>query len=437
MLRFVAMLAVSFYFFPIQFTFFPAMNTKMAMAAFGVFLFTLECVKNKTITVERDTFLAVLAASLVSLVGIISVIYNHTNDYSYATYIVSMIVWLAGAYTAVWFVRLVEGVASCVLVCNYIIAVCVFQCLTAILIDMIPAVKSFVDLWLYGFGFTDLADVKSIKRMYGIGATLDVAGTRFASVLIMISVLLRQRSTGIRASKITAYSLSFIAIGVIGNMIGRTTTVGIVMSIVYWVTTSESIKMKLKTDSIKVMSWFLVLLTIMTSGTVYLYNNNRIVHNNLRFAFEGFFSLVETGEWHTNSGDRLENMYVWPDNEKTWIIGDGHFEGIANDVNYVGNSKASSFYMSTDVGYCRFIFYFGVIGLLAFSCFFLLCGKICFTRFSKYKLLFLMIVLLNFVIWMKVSTDLFLVLALFLCVGKTEDEEYEEVHESITVGELE
>lgn len=79
--------------------------------------------------------------------------------------------------------------------------------------------------------------------------------------------------------------------------------------------------------------------------------------------------------------------------------------------------------MGTDIGYCRFIFYFGIIGLLAFSYFFIQVAKECIVSLKEYKLLILFILLLGFVIWLKVATDVFLVFALFLCVANMQPEE--------------
>lgn len=39
-------------------------------------------------------------------------------------------------------------------------------------------------------------------------------------------------------------------------------------------------------------------------------------------------------------------------------------------------------------------------------------------RFASYRSLFFVILLLNFIVWFKVSTDIFLVFALFLCLDK-------------------
>lgn len=80
--------------------------------------------------------------------------------------------------------------------------------------------------------------------------------------------------------------------------------------------------------------------------------------------------------------------------------------------------------MGTDVGYLRFIFYFGLIGLAAIVGFMAKATTICMDRFEQYKKLFLLLLLATFVIWFKVSTDLFPVLALFLMVKPEEDAAY-------------
>jgi hypothetical protein len=135
--------------------------------------------------------------------------------------------------------------------------------------------------------------------------------------------------------------------------------------------------------------------------------------------------LAEKGEWDVSSNDRLMNMYVFPDNAKTWIIGDGYFDGPSNTDPYYVGPTMTGFYMWTDVGYLRFIFYFGLIGLAAFMFFFIKCGQVCAYKFRNYALLFWLLVLLNFIIWFKVSTDIFVVFALFLCIPQEDNDAYE------------
>ena len=112
----------------------------------------------------------------------------------------------------------------------------------------------------------------------------------------------------------------------------------------------------------------------------------------------------------------LASQVVWPDNINTWLIGDGYFELPMNDYYYTG--PAYYYYMGTDVGYCRFVFYFGILGLLAFSALFITSAFICTQNNPQYAIVYWMFALINFIVWMKVSTDLFAVFALFIFLSK-------------------
>ena len=209
---FLAGIAVSCYFFPFEFTFLPGVNTKMAMAGVGLVLFVMDLAKGRLGQMNKDGFIIAVIAALVSLCGLASVIWNGTNDYTYATYIVSMFVWLGGAYTAVKIIRWFHGYASVELVCNYLIGVGVGQCIIALMIDSIPAFKLLVDRVVVGFDFVDLDTLGRANRLYGIGAGLDVAGTRFAAVLVIISVMIAHLSSSRYKSYMWMYLIAFILI---------------------------------------------------------------------------------------------------------------------------------------------------------------------------------------------------------------------------------
>ena len=68
-------------------------------------------------------------------------------------------------------------------------------------------------------------------------------------------------------------------------------------------------------------------------------------------------------------------MIVFPDNLHTWIIGDGYFDNPFNrDMNYIG-PNFGGYYMATDIGYLRFLFYVGLIGLLLFCVYMVACAN--------------------------------------------------------------
>ena len=258
------------------------------------------------------------------------------------------------------------------------------------------------------------------ERLYGVGASLDTAGVRFSACLICIIYVLNKNKSNMSNVSIALALVVYLWIAVIGNMIARTTIVGVSLSLLYAIISFKPTNVNL--SFFRVARAALIIILVVIPLGKYLYISSPQIHELSRFAFEGFFSLAETGEWEVDSNEILKSMVVFPDNAKTWILGDGYFANPYNtDPTYVG-PITGGYYMGTDIGYLRFIFYFGLIGLLTFSYFFISAAKECNKKLPQYKLMILWLLLLGFVIWMKVATDIFLVFALLLCVGNMQDE---------------
>lgn len=410
----------SFYFFPFEFVSLPGANTKMIMAAYGLVLLGISLARHKNSVINKDFFILSVIAAIISLIGFISVTINQTIDFTYATYIISMWVWVSAAYVVTRLIKLVHGFLSLELVCNYLITICTLQCIIAITIDNYLPLKMFVNSFLAGQGFMG----KGVdNRIYGIGANLDVGGMRFAAILCMISYLTVKTRKSLSSRVLIAYLVAYLIIAVIGNMIGRTTTVGIALSLAYWIimtfTKGQALQIK------RLWKYLAFCLLIFLPIVVIVYNTNSSIHTNIRFAFEGFFSLWEKGSWEVHSNEILKNMVVFPDNIKTWLIGDGYFENpYYLDPYYIGKIFYG-YYMQTDIGYLRYIFYFGLIGLVFFCYFMIKTAFIIIHRIPQHKILILLALAMNFIIWFKVSSDLFLIFAIFLCVSKEEQEMYE------------
>ena len=414
-----AALVLNFYFFSIDLRFMPSVNTKMVLGGLGLFILTYQLVRKRGALINRDTFVLSVCAALVSLAGLISVVYNGTNDYAYATYIVSMWVWLSAAYVAVTCIRWVHGTVSVFIVCNYLIVIGVAQCALALGMEFNEPLKR----WVYSLlAEGTVSFMKDKDRLMGFGVGLDVAGSRFAAILAMIPFVCMQYRQKI-IKYIPWYILAFCIICVIGNMIGRTTTVGAVLAVLSFIVFSRFYQIDDFQKSL--LTWAVGLLAVVVPVCTIAYNTVPEFHDLLRFGFEGFFSLVEKGEWDVHSNEMLKQGFIFPNNVKTWLIGDGYFGSTDADPYYVG-IRWAGFYRGSDVGYSRFLFYFGLTGLLAFSFFIIKACTVCMRRFTAIKYMFFVLMALNFIYWVKVSTDIFLVFALFLCISQDENEEYEE-----------
>ena len=425
---------MSLFFFPVFLTVFPAQNTKNLLGAVGLVLLFMTLVYKREFSLPRGILVLMLLAALVSIAALFSTNYNHTQEEAYASYVRTVVIWLSAAYVACMMIYWVHGRIDVPLVINYLVGVCIFQCAMALMIDFIPAVKSFVDSQVIQGQET----MTEMGRLYGIGASLDVAGGRFSAVLIAISVLVDLKKEEYSMATLLVYLICFILISAIGNMIARTTLIGMGIGIAYLAFRQIQgiILQRNSGGDRKVLSMWVIALGLLIPLAIFFYNTSEQFYDLTRFGFEGFFNLIENGEWEVASNNRLETMVVFPEEFRTWIVGDGYFDNQRSDINYLGDATEEGFYMGTDIGYLRFIFYFGLIGLVFISMVMIYSAFLCADSFPEYRIIFWLILLCNFVIWLKVSTDLFLVFCLFIDAAiirdtfqEEEEEETPELHE--------
>lgn len=427
-----ALIITSLFYFPFFFTFIPGVNTKMMVGFAGLVCLMFNLSRKRKDTNDKDFFIISLLALGVSFVSFLSMTLNNTTDNSYLGYIMSMWVWCGAGYFVIQVIKSVHRQVSVELLCEYMIAVGVCQCLIAIAIDNIPIVEQFVHSFLAGDDFMG----KAKGRTHGIGCGLDVGGARMAVLLVMIAYLLQraQRHNNYKM-RIFLLLMSYGIIIIIGNMIGRTATTGAIISILYLIyVLLGGGKIISEERSRYFKNSFVIFLLSSVFISAILYNYSDYWGKQFRFGFEGFFSLVEVGSWEVQSNDMLMEGMIFPDNTWTWIIGDGYMADPDYDPYYIGEASWG-FYKNTDAGYSRFIFYFGLTGLAVFSIFFIKVASICIARFKDYKLLFLMILALCFIVWIKATSDLFPALAAFLSMSQADNDEYDESVASQTLSE--
>lgn len=423
---------VSMFYFPFEFTFLPTVNTKMMMAGVGLAVILLVFVRKGDFSFPSSLFILLTLSGVVSLIAYYAITYNQTEDKAYVTYIISAAVWLSAAYVLCHVIHLVHGTISVDIILNYMICVCVGQCILAMAINYNEGVMNFVDKIAVGGAY-----MRDLERLYGIGCGLDVAGTRFSCVLIGISFLVSRRADTMSTTRMCFLFLAFSIITVLGNMIARTTVVGSVIGLAYMLIFGIFLPSTSKGKQGGKLSRIILVVLGLTIPVILYYNKtNEEFRELMEFGFEGFYSLAEKGEWQVASNEILKNMVVWPDNLKTWVIGDGYFLNQRYDANYIGDATTGGFYMGTDVGYCRFIFYFGIIGLAAFLIVLAYAAFLCMKEYKEYAFMFLLVLTAGLVMFAKSSTDIFCFFCPFitaaivredhLAFGDVEEDEEEE-----------
>lgn len=408
----LAIILTSFAVFPVLLVWFPGLTMKTAMAPLGLVMMFVNLVRQRHPVLDSGFLLVTIWAAAVSFMSFVSITYNDTNDNSFTGYFISMLVWICAAYVAVSAIKVVHGTVSVKLVANYLIAMCVAQCILAFVISQVPFIENLVNsVFLTG------GEEMTKGRLYGIGAGLDIAGLRFMAVLAIIIYVVTHLSEEEEKKYSLLYIVAFFIIALIGNMISRSTVFGVFISLAYLILASFS--RDRQTDLMRrIWKKFLLLTGALVFGAIVLYQTNSSFRNSMHFGFEGFFSLYEKGQWEVSSNKSLIWMLknIKPENTRTWIIGDGYCGDPNNDPYYIGSQPKGGYYMGTDVGYMRFIFYFGILGTLVFMGYFYQVACVCGRYFPKYKDMFFLILLCNYIGWIKVSTDIFCLFALFLVI---------------------
>ena len=369
-------------------------NTKMIVAVMGLLGFGYDALLRRNVQLPQVMVVGLLFAGLYSIINIFAIEFNATDDYSYANYVTTFLVWIFSVYPAIALIRLTHGEVTLPLITYYLVATTLFQCLTGLIMDNNPGFDEFnAKIVAWDMDFYD-----RIGRIRCFSTALDFGGVRFSLVLILIMGMLG-RDESVRKSKGAMFYLllSFFVIAGIGNMVARTTTVGVVVGLVILVIYMFGSGPRLG-GSGYIIGLFFVTLALVSVVGVYLYNTDEYYYNLIRFAFEGFFNLVEKGEFTTDSTEVLESMWKWPSDTKSWIIGTGIY---------------GTWAYGTDIGYCRLILYSGLTGFVVFALSFVYYAYYFARKYPRYIWLFASFLAMTFIVWVKVSTDIMMIYAFF------------------------
>lgn len=404
---FISVIILSAFFFPFGLNaFMPSQfNTKIGLAILGFFYYIYICSRGKEILIKKELLLPICFSIIFSLVCYISIDLNNTGDYSYAFYIGSFATWLSAGYITCVIIKHLNKRLRFFDLVFYLSVVCVLQCVIALLIDNLESFKNFVDFYISQETVANSEFLNKVNRLYGVGAALDPAGTRFSIVLLCIAAVLVKDIGQKEIYK--PYGLwfwfAFIFITVVGNIISRTTLIGTLLGIALIFSSVQIRSLEVKRTQLNLIGQFLLVAFPIVLLSIYFYNYDKNTQHLIRYGFEGFFNWAEHGEWKTSSTELLRNAWKWPHDRIGWIIGYGQF---------------ADWVFDTDIGYCRFILYSGLSGMIIFSVFFIFNAILMIEKLPKYTILFVYLLALSFIIWLKVSTDLFLIYALLFFVDK-------------------
>ena len=330
--------------YQISYVFLP-FNMPFVLGFIGLplYVYNSSAIRNKDRKYVEDILLALLPVVIVALLSIVG---NHSSDFYFVKWAIINVLYFFGAYFLYQllkesfedfsFVRLVDLFALCAVVQLSISLVMYFS----------PEVKDVLQSVIHESEIAKEAMERGTSRMIGFGTHFFLSGTVHAFILMMISFSFMYRK--VSHLKSVVMILAYVYIAIVGTMMARTTLIGVLFSIVI-------ILSMRKGKSLFIIGLITSIITIMSMFIFDSKNENLNVLIN--FGFESFTNYQKTGIFSTQSTESMFSMYKFPSIWETWLWGDARYEA------------GRGYYMNTDIGYCRLIFYFGVIGFITYMYF--------------------------------------------------------------------
>lgn len=343
--KIIAFVLLFSFIYQINYVFLP-FNVPFVLGLIGLplYIYNSSAIRNGDSKYVRDILLALLP---VAIVAFLSIAGNHSSDFYFVKWAIINTLYFFGAYFLFLllkhsfrnftFGRLVDLLVLCAVV----------QLSLSLVMYFSPGVKGVLQPLIHESEIAKEAMERAATRMVGFGTHFFLSGTVHAFILIMIAFSFTQRKVSLFKSVVLI--LSFIFISIVGTVMARTTLIGVLLAILI-----VSLMRKGKKYFIPV----LVVSTIICGmSLLFLGSISEEMDVLFNFGFESFINFQQTGSFATDSIDGMFRMYKFPTTWETWLWGDARYEA------------GKGYYMNTDIGFCRLIFYFGVIGLIAYMYF--------------------------------------------------------------------
>ena len=349
-----------FVFFYIYSVLFPGMpsGTRVMISGVGIGVLLLKFISE--ILLKRKVFLSKNFVQVISLCLFIAVyslfiiLVRHTKDLEFVKYPFFVIQWLGGGYIITQMQRHIYGEVKFQNVAIYIVASVVLQVIIAFLMFISPPIH---DLFT-SINLNDPPTGEAFRefRLVGFASYYFGAGIICGYALILIPFLIPYCKN---KTQIRLLSFSFLLILLLGMMMSRTTMLGGAVAIILLILPSRfGLNSSAKIRSF--LSYFIII-PILIIPLFFMLDQKLIdtVKVASEFGFEMFYNYLDEGNLTTGSTEQMKEMYKLPDSSITYLLGDGIFYN--NQMN-----DSEGYYMGTDIGFLRLLYYFGIFGSFLF-----------------------------------------------------------------------
>lgn len=406
--RLILIILVFFQFYPTKFVFLPV-ATRHIISAMGMglilFQIILRIANDKKIYISKQFFYVLVPLGVMSILSAYTLSYNGTSDTMYLYYFTTSFLMLSSGYfTMKVMYWIYKG--------NVTYDIVVYYCLLAVFAQLIFGMISYLNkplvmplLLKTEEGLLQLNSRES-GRFIGLGQYFMNLGVANGFVLLLVSTILKfSKEYGIHGKIKFWITVCYILIALLGNMQARTTGICFLFSLAYLLFSSLKLNFStLRSGLGQIVKSLLFIAVLILFVTTYFGDELQKYHTALDYGFE-LFNSVQSGKGaKTHSSDMLKWMLtIWPETTKTWFIGDGLYF-----------LEGGNYYMRTDVGYARLIFYFGIFGMATYYIYQLIVAYWSFKEvFYRWKSLLFYLVLMLFLVNVKSCVDFVFYYSLF------------------------
>ncbi|GGE23842.1 O-antigen polymerase [Sphingobacterium cellulitidis] len=350
-MKILTILLLFFYIFPIFPKVLPIPLDRL-IEILGLFYFVLTIRKNAYLISNKYIFKTIGLAILLFVVSFIPLLGNYDGLETEVIKIsFDLILFLFGSFLICDLIKRNFNNFSIIKVFEILILVFSMQGVISLLFYFQPSIYN---------SYTNLLNTDVSQNLYerlhlaelrlmGVGNAFFNGVIKYGICLIILTFL-KYIPSSIFHKKPLLFLSVFVFIVLVGIMTGRTFFIAVLISIC--ILCYFEFK---RIDKLIIKALFIpIVIALIIAPFYFLFSNyvdtNRL-DNTLNFVLEFYYNYEATGQFSTNSSSGTLSMYVWPEELSTWIIGDGRF------INPDG-----SYYMHTDVGYLRLIYYFGLVG---------------------------------------------------------------------------
>lgn len=371
-----AVLFLILYIYSIKFTFLP-LTGKVLMGVVGIPLFFLNGEH------PRRGYMATLFLVFAMVGwGFITVILNGTNEYLYNNYFLSFFSSFFAAYFIISLLK--KKIFSMEDFLLLVVFACGIESLITAMMRFSPELQSFM-FAIQEFQMKNASDQEMLNsfRLMGLGEAVyfGVLPTATLGLSSCCYIFLNTTSKQRKSTVIIFY----ILISIVSFLTARysATIIAVTMFVTYWQYSAK-------------LNTFGKIRYILLTGAGITFLVYMLINLLPDFIFEWAFSpFIEDGESRSS-----ESMIEWWTNTRfnfvTFMIGDAQYD------------LADGYYMGTDVGYFRQIYYGGIIGLFFFILLHFKILKMCYKRYveSNFRCFLVMLFLSWLVMLTKGSKDM-------------------------------